>query len=136
MKKHLVFIVLTIFITGCCKDSEDFRDRYVGDYKCYYLKTSYYLNDSGEAFNDTLNFSRDTMVLLQKVGVKNKIIFLDWYLYIYENGSVDSGYCYLANCIDHCNYFDLRFENDSIYFNTRCGGLGFGYNYALKGVKK
>jgi hypothetical protein len=133
--KYLGLILLLLLFFSCNKETEDYRDDFVGKYKCHYLKTlTVYNSESGESYIDTINYSYDTIIQIQKAENNTEINFLDWNLRIQENGSIVTGYCIISDCMD-CNTYPLVFSSDSIHYFTQCGGHGSFFIYDLFGVK-
>lgn len=136
--KNLVLILLLPLFIGCNKEkneTQDYREGFTGNYKCSYLKTlTVYNSETGESNVDTFCFSNDTIIKIKKAENNDEIIFLDWYLKINKKGDVDSGYCFIEDCMD-CSDYKLLFSADSIYYFSQCGGHGAFFTYDLSGVK-
>ncbi len=134
--RNLVLILLLPLFIACNKEkneTQDYRDDFIGNYKCSYLKTlNTYYQDS--IWVDTICFSNDTLITIRKAIDKNEIAFLDWNLKIQENGNIDTGYCVTGDCTD-CDTYPLVFSKDSINYFSQCGGHGSFYIYYLSGIK-
>lgn len=135
MKTLSRILLLLAFIS--CEKTADYRDTYIGNYRCFFLKTLIVWNsETDESHVDTLYFSNDTIIQIQKAENTNEIVFLDWNLRININGVIDSGYCSSqgGGCMD-CRYYPLLFSCDSISYFSQCGGHGSFYIYDLSGIK-
>ena len=127
-----ILILFTILSLSCCekdKDKTDYRNKYIGNYKCY--GTGYFF--SGGYFGIPYTTTKDdtsVVVNITKSG-DSLINILDAQLKLYNNGEFGGGLYPSPNY----HGFYGHFNNDSIYFSTYQGGLGTGRILNYKGEK-
>lgn len=139
MKKIIVLSFFTAIFLQCCKkeESTDFRDKFVGSYKCSGKIYGFRGVNPRDTFNvfQTIEKYADSMLIL-KYGIYQSgdnaidtvILYQDSFLKI--DNSYEFHQYFTLNCIDGL----LR--NDSIFISYRYGGcLNPGYSYVITGPK-
>ncbi len=108
------------FFVGCDKHR---AKKYAGDYDCEVNHTSYSIAPS---YFDT---SYKELIHITRTGKYLNI--LDYQVHIdslWKDKQYQEGYVH--------RYFRVQFIDDSVYILISGGGLGGGYSYSYKGLKK
>lgn len=124
MKKLILHLFLFSLLAISCTRDQGYRNQYVGTYQCVRNCSTWMMNQP-----TTYSTTYPVIDVRKDPNSRNGIIIDNDTLLLDENGtySINQGSSY---------GYSIQFRNDSIFIQTRHGGLGGGTNCQTTGVKQ